>query len=161
MMNKHLRFDLTGRIALITGSSKGIGLALACALASAGARVVLNARDADRLEATRAALAGQGIDVQAFAFDVTDADAVQAGVARIEAEVGPIDILVNNAGMQHRAPFTEFPLDAWHRITTTNLPYVPGVHLVTAANVGADGGDKNLFDPGNGYREQYRRIWGK
>ncbi len=124
MMNKHPSFDLTGRIALITGSSKGIGLALACALASAGARVVLNARDADRLEATRAALAGQGIDVAAYAFDVTDADAVQAGVARIEAEVGPIDILVNNAGMQHRAPFTEFPLDAWHRITTTNIDSV-------------------------------------
>jgi gluconate 5-dehydrogenase len=124
MMNKHLRFDLTGRTALITGSSKGIGLALACALASAGARVVLNARDADRLEAARAALAGQGIDVAAYAFDVTDADAVQAGVARIEAEVGPIDILVNNAGMQHRTPFADFPLDAWHRITTTNLDSV-------------------------------------
>jgi gluconate 5-dehydrogenase len=118
------RFDLTGRVALITGSSKGIGLALALALASAGARIVLNARDAERLDATRAALAAQGLDVHAVTFDVTDAASVQAGVARIEAEIGPIDILVNNAGMQHRTPFQDFPLEAWHRITTTNIDSV-------------------------------------
>jgi gluconate 5-dehydrogenase len=117
-------FDLSGRTALITGSSKGIGFALARALASAGARVVLNARNGAALEQARAALAGEGFDVHAAAFDVTDADAVQAGVARVEAEVGPIDILVNNAGMQHRGTFAEFPLEAWHRITTTNIDSV-------------------------------------
>jgi gluconate 5-dehydrogenase len=117
-------FDLTGRTALITGSSKGIGFALAAALASAGARVVLNARDAARLAEARQALRAQGADAEAMAFDVTDADAVQAGVARVEAEIGAIDILVNNAGMQHRGPFAEFPLEAWHKITRTNIDSV-------------------------------------
>ena len=117
-------FDLSGRTALVTGSSKGIGLALAQALASAGARVVLNARDAQRLEQARRELADAGHAVHAYAFDVTDAAAVEAGVARIEAEVGAIDILVNNAGMQHRGPFTEFPLEAWHRLNATNLDSV-------------------------------------
>ncbi|MDH4052530.1 MAG: glucose 1-dehydrogenase [Rubrivivax sp.] len=117
-------FDLTGRTALITGSSKGIGFALAAALASAGARVVLNARDAARLAEARQALRAQGADAEVMAFDVTDADAVQAGVARVEAEIGAIDILVNNAGMQHRGPFAEFPLEAWHRITRTNIDSV-------------------------------------
>ena len=117
-------FDLTGRTALITGASKGIGYALAGALASAGARVVLNARDADRLEQSRAALAATGHAVHAAAFAVTDADAVDAGVAKIEAEIGAIDILVNNAGMQHRGAFAEFPTDAWHKITTTNIDSV-------------------------------------
>jgi gluconate 5-dehydrogenase len=117
-------FDLTGRTALITGSSKGIGYALAGALASAGARVVLNARDAGKLAQARQSLAAGGYDVHMAVFDVTDHAAVQAGVARIEAEIGPIDILVNNAGMQHRGAFAEFPVDAWHKITTTNIDSV-------------------------------------
>ncbi len=117
-------FDLSGRTALITGSSKGIGLALAQALASAGARIVLNGRSAEPLEAARAALAATGASVFSAAFDVTDAAAVQAGVARIEAEVGAIDILVNNAGMQHRSPFAEFPVEAWSTLMRTNLDSV-------------------------------------
>jgi gluconate 5-dehydrogenase len=117
-------FDLTGRMALVTGSSKGIGYALAGALAAAGARVVLNARDGARLEQARAQLASQGFQVEALAFDVTDADAVEAGVAAIESKFGPIDILVNNAGMQHRGPFHEFPIDAWRRLTATNVDSV-------------------------------------
>jgi gluconate 5-dehydrogenase len=117
-------FDLTGRTALITGSSKGIGLALAGALASAGARVVLNARDPARLQDARAALAAQGHDAHAVAFDVTDEAAVDAGVAQVESTIGPIDILVNNAGMQHRSPFAEFPLDAWRRLSATNVDSV-------------------------------------
>ncbi len=117
-------FDLSGRTALITGSSKGIGYAIAQALAGAGASVVLNARNETALQSARDALAAQGFKVHAAAFDVTDADAVQAGVARVEADIGPIDILVNNAGMQHRGPFAEFPIDAWHKITTTNIDSV-------------------------------------
>ena len=117
-------FDLTGRTALITGSSKGIGYAIASALASAGARVVLNARSAPALEQARQALATNGFEVHAAAFDVTDAEAVEAGVAQVEAQIGPIDILVNNAGMQHRGAFAEFPIDAWHKITTTNIDSV-------------------------------------
>jgi gluconate 5-dehydrogenase len=120
----HGLFDLSGRIALVTGSSKGIGLALAEALASAGARVVLNAREPARLEVARAALAGRGHHVEAVAFDVTDAAAVDAGVAEVERRIGAIDILVNNAGVQHRAPFAEFPLDAWRLLTATNVDSV-------------------------------------
>jgi len=117
-------FDLTGRTALITGSSKGIGYALAAALGGAGARVVLNARNADALALARSTLAAQGLDVHTATFDVTDANAVEAGVAQVEADIGAIDILVNNAGMQHRGPFAEFPIDAWHKITTTNIDSV-------------------------------------
>jgi gluconate 5-dehydrogenase len=117
-------FDLSGRTALITGASKGIGFALATALGQAGARVVLNARGAEALGQAVDALRAQGIQAHAAAFDVTDADAVQAGVAAVEDSVAPIDILVNNAGMQHRGPFAEFPIDAWHKITTTNLDSV-------------------------------------
>ncbi|HEX4765883.1 MAG TPA: SDR family oxidoreductase [Lichenihabitans sp.] len=117
-------FDLTGRLALVTGSSKGIGLALARALASAGASVVLNARDTDRLEAARAALTRDGYTVHAAGFDVTDPEAVERGVADIEARVGPIEILVNNAGIQHRTPLQDFPLEAWRRLTATNLDSV-------------------------------------
>ncbi len=117
-------FDLTGRTALITGASKGIGYALAQALGAAGARVVLNARTAAALNEARDALRKTGLQADAMAFDVTEAAAVDAGVARIEAEVGAIDILVNNAGMQHRSPFAEFPTDAWHKITTTNIDSV-------------------------------------
>ena len=117
-------FDLTGRTAFITGSSKGIGLSLAAALGGAGARIVLNARDPARLEQSRQDLEGRGLNAQAIAFDVTDADAVERGVAHIEATIGAIDILVNNAGMQHRTPFAEFPVDAWRKITATNLDSV-------------------------------------
>ena len=117
-------FDLTGRTAFITGSSKGIGLSLASALGGAGASVVLNGRDPQRLELARQDLQARGLRVHALAFDVTDADAVEAGIAQIESTIGAIDILVNNAGMQHRAPFAEFPIDAWRKITSTNLDSV-------------------------------------
>ncbi len=117
-------FSLSGRTALVTGSSQGIGLALADALASAGARVVLNARDAGRLERAAAALRAHGRRVETAAFDVTDADAVERAVADIEARIGALDILVNNAGMQHRGAFAEFPLEAWRRLTATNVDSV-------------------------------------
>src|SRR5689334_17377047 len=102
-------FDLSGRIALITGSSQGIGFALAGGLARAGARVVLNGRDAAKLAQAVESLAGEGLDASASVFDVTDPAAVEAAVSRIEQEVGPVDILINNAGKQHRAPAEDFP----------------------------------------------------
>ncbi|MCX5517251.1 SDR family oxidoreductase [Kaistia defluvii] len=117
-------FDLSGRLALVTGASKGIGYAVAEALASAGARIVLNARDETRLEQARAELAAKGYDVRTAAFDVTDPDAVTAGIEAIETEIGPIDILVNNAGMQHRTPLQDFPLEAWRKIVATNIDSV-------------------------------------
>ena len=114
-------FDLTGRRALVTGSSKGIGLAVARALASAGASIVLNARNTGVLEQARQLLADGGFTVHASAFDVTDPVAVKTGVDAIEAGIGPIDILVNNAGMQHRSPLEDFPLEAWRKLVATNI----------------------------------------
>ncbi|MDM0015654.1 glucose 1-dehydrogenase [Variovorax sp. J22P168] len=124
-MNAILKsFDLTGRTALITGSSAGIGFALARGLAGAGARVILNARNADKLEAAARKLRGEGLQVLTAAFDVTSGDAVTAAVARIEAEVGAIDILVNNAGMQRRAPLDQFAEADWHELMKTNVDSV-------------------------------------
>lgn len=117
-------FDLTGRLALVTGSSKGIGFAIARGLASAGAEVVLNARSEGTLEEAREKLAAEGFRVHARVFDVTDAAAVSAAVDAIEKEIGPIEILFNNAGMQHRAPLEDFPLDAWERLKATNIDSV-------------------------------------
>lgn len=116
-------FDIEGRIALITGSSRGIGRALAQGLLEAGCTVVLNGRDEAVLARTRAELAGLGPDGRLFAraFDVTDSAAVAANVAAIEDEVGPIDILVNNTGTQHRAPLVDFTDEDWHRLIGTNL----------------------------------------
>ncbi|SIQ65681.1 SDR family NAD(P)-dependent oxidoreductase [Bosea sp. TND4EK4] len=114
-------FSLEGKIALITGSGQGIGLAMAEGLSEAGAHVVLNGRDKTKLERARNSLAGAGRKVSVAAFDVTDQPAVEAGIAAIEAEIGPIDILINNAGMQKRAPITEFPVEGWHELMNTNL----------------------------------------
>jgi gluconate 5-dehydrogenase len=118
-------FDLTGRIALVTGSSKGIGFAIARALASAGASIVLNGRDAAGLGRAQKALADEhGVMASVAVFDVTDPEAVTQGVAGVERDIGPIEILFNNAGMQHRTPLQDFPLDAWQRITAVNLDSV-------------------------------------
>jgi gluconate 5-dehydrogenase len=92
----HPLFDLTGRIALVTGSSRGIGLALARALASAGARVAINGRDAGAVEGVVAGLRTEGIDASAATFDVTDEAAVEAAVDEIERDLAPIGIHVNN-----------------------------------------------------------------
>src|SRR5579862_4078096 len=96
-------FDLTGRLALVTGSSQGIGKALARGLGDAGARIVLNGRDERRLEQTRSELEGKRIAAFTARFDVTDRAATVAAVAAIERDIGPIDILVNNAGIQRRS----------------------------------------------------------
>lgn len=118
------QFDLSGRTALVTGSSAGIGLALAQGLAGAGAAVVLNGRRSDVLDAAAARLRDHGAVVHAMPFDVGDADAVAAAVARIEAEIGAIDILVNNAGMQKRAPLQDFSQADWQQLMRTNLDSV-------------------------------------
>jgi gluconate 5-dehydrogenase len=117
-------FRLDGRLALVTGSSTGIGYALARALGQAGASLVLNGRDTGRLESAAAQLRAEGLGVRTAAFDVTDRAAVDAGIARIEGDIGAIEILVNNAGMTRRAPFTELPAADWDRIMATNVDSV-------------------------------------
>jgi gluconate 5-dehydrogenase len=123
-------FDLTGRVALITGSGQGIGLNLARGLASAGARIVLNDVVAERLESAVAACKADGIDCYAAAFDVTKPEAVEAAVADIEANFGPIEILVNNAGVTYRAPLDEFPIEQWNKVMAID---VTGVFLCSQA----------------------------
>ena len=124
-MNSSMKlFDLSGRTALVTGASAGIGYALARGLAGAGARIVLNARNRDKLEDAAERLRAEGSVVVTAPFDVTDAAAVIDGVGRIEAEAGPIDILVNNAGMQSRAPLEVFETSKWHELMRTNLDSV-------------------------------------
>ncbi|MCB1341451.1 MAG: glucose 1-dehydrogenase [Pseudooceanicola sp.] len=117
-------FDLTGRRALVTGSSMGIGFALAEGLARAGAEVVLNARDVTRLASAANRLRGAGVRVFELPFDATDHLAVRSAVDAFEREHGAIDILVNNAGMQHRAPLEEFPPEAFERLLQTNIASV-------------------------------------
>src|SRR6195952_4367977 len=118
----HPLFDIAGRIALVTGSSRGIGRALALGLAQAGARVVLNGRDESALEITAEQLREQtSAQVDVVAFDVTDSSAVRSGIDYIESAVAPLDICVNNAGMQRRAPFTSFTDEDWHALLATNV----------------------------------------
>lgn len=118
------QFSLQGRIALITGSSGGIGFALARGLAQAGATVVLNARNEHKLIAASEQLRSEGHQVHCRSFDVTQAQAVQAAVHDIEKHIGAIDILVNNAGMTRRAPLDQFPEEDWHAIMRTNVDSV-------------------------------------
>ncbi|OZC87687.1 gluconate 5-dehydrogenase [Rhodococcus sp. 05-340-1] len=121
-MTSHPTFDISGRVALVTGSSRGIGRALATGLAEAGALVVLNGRDPEALERARADIADRtGADVRAYAFNVIDSAAVTDAAQRVEREVGPVHIVVNNTGVQHRAPLLEFSDNDFHRVIDTNL----------------------------------------
>ena len=119
-------FSLVGRRALITGSSQGIGFALARGLRAAGADIVLNGRDLARLEAAAMALTaeGEGPAVDTLVFDVTDHTAARAAVDGFESATGAIDILINNAGMQHRTPLEDFPADAFEKLLQTNIASV-------------------------------------
>ena len=115
------QFSLAGKRALVTGSSRGLGLAMATALANAGAAVVLNARDNVALGAAAQDLAATGTTVHALAFDVTSEDGVNEAVAYCEAEIGQIDILVNNAGMQIRGALDTFAVDNFERLLATHV----------------------------------------
>jgi gluconate 5-dehydrogenase len=117
-------FTLANTVALVTGSSAGIGRALAQGLAGAGATVVVNGRDAGKVEAAVAELVGSGLKAYGATFDVTDRAAVGEAVTRIEKEIGPIEVLVNNAGIQRRGPLEDFPEETWRELMRANLDSV-------------------------------------
>lgn len=117
----HSLFDLSGRTALVTGSSRGLGFAIAEALAQAGARLVINGVDRDRLERSADALRAKDHDVVAAAFDVTDEAAVCEAFAGLDAADTAVDILVNNAGIQLRKPLVDLALAEWDSVLRTNL----------------------------------------
>ncbi len=114
-------FDINGKTALVTGSSRGLGLTLAKGLAQAGANVILNGRNPETLAQAADALKSEGLDCTTCAFDVTKADEVEAGIAAIKKQNGPVDILVNNAGIQIRGPLEDFEPEDWQKILTANL----------------------------------------
>lgn len=114
-------FSLQGRTALVTGSSRGIGLALAKGLAQAGAAIVLNGRDRERLETAANVLEKTGALIATAVFDTADAAATREAVDRLEVERGPIDILVNNAGVQHRQPLIDVPAEAFEHLMAVNV----------------------------------------
>lgn len=121
-------FNLSGKTALITGSSRGIGYALAQGLGQAGARLVLNGNNEEKLQEAVRQLTSEGFEVYGCAFDVTDKVVIDEKVQQLEKSLGRIDILVNNAGVQKRAPLETFELSDWQHILDTNLT---GTFLVT------------------------------
>ncbi|TNC73263.1 SDR family oxidoreductase [Rubellimicrobium roseum] len=131
----NMMFDLTGRRALVTGSSQGIGLALARGLAEAGAQVILNGRDRAKLVDAQTQVQGAEI----LPFDVSDHAASRAAIDDHEAKQGPIEILVNNAGIQHRAPLEEFPAEAFDRLLRTNIGSIFNVGQACARHMIARG----------------------
>lgn len=114
-------FNLTAKRCLITGSSRGIGFAIATGMASAGAEVIINGRNAETVKLAANEIRAKGGKVYELIFDVTDHTASKAAIDKFEAEIGSIDILVNNAGMQHRAPLEDFPADAFDDLMRTNI----------------------------------------
>jgi gluconate 5-dehydrogenase len=125
-------FDLTGRRALITGSSQGLGFAMARGLAEAGAAVILNGRDAAKLARATGELTAAGLRATSWAFDVTNENEVAAAVGGLSSHHGPIDILVNNAGIHHRSPLIDMTLADWDAVLRADLT---SAFLVTRAVV--------------------------
>jgi len=114
-------FDLSGRNALVTGGGSGLGFAIARGLATAGARVVLNGRNRDKLDAAVSLLRADGFAASVAAFDVTADDAVADGIAAIERDIGPLDIVVNNAAVNQRAALDAFSTEQWRTLLAANL----------------------------------------
>ena len=114
-------FSLDGRVALVTGSSRGLGLSMARALAEHGAQVLINSRNAENVETAVAQLRHDALKAAALPFDLTDSAATSEAVSQIIGEYGRLDIVINNAGVQHRVPLTEWADDDWVRVLDTNL----------------------------------------
>lgn len=114
-------FDLSGKVALVTGGGSGLGAAIARGLARAGAKVAISGRRRERLDATAAAMRAEGLAALAVPFDVTDVKRVAEGVAQVRDALGPVQILVNNAAVNKRAPLASFDEADWHALMSANL----------------------------------------
>jgi gluconate 5-dehydrogenase len=114
-------FDLTGKTALVTGGTHGLGMAIATGLANAGATIIVNDVFADKLEKARQEYEKNGIRVHTYVLDVTDEEAVEKMIPKMEEEVGPIDILVNNAGIIKRIPILEMKADDFRQVLEVDL----------------------------------------
>lgn len=117
-------FDLSGKTALVTGSSRGLGRAMAEGLARAGAKIVINGTNAARVDEAVSAMRGQGLAAEGAVFDITDEAAITAAFARFDADGVEIGILVNNAGIQRRKPMVELATDEWRKVIEANLTSV-------------------------------------
>lgn len=115
-------FDLTGKLAFVTGSTRGLGNAFARGLAAAGANIILHGRDVTALKTEQEAISqSYGVEVNTISFDVSDRDSITQGVNQLLNDFGTPDILVNNAGVQRRNPFNEFDFDDWEDVIRVNL----------------------------------------
>ena len=114
-------FDLTDKVVLITGSSRGIGNTLATGFASVGSRVVLNGVDPEHVDTAVDTLQAVSSTIYGYPFDVSDYDSVKNTIPKIEEEVGPIDVLINNAGIHRRAPLSEMTIEEWTQVIQINL----------------------------------------
>ncbi len=125
-------FDLKGKVALITGGTQGIGLAIAILLAKAGASVCVNARSETKLERCREAFNKEGLEVFALKFDVSDEKEVDKGISNIEKNIGPVDILVNNAGVIKRIPIISMAVEDFKQVIDTDLvaPFIVSKRVV-------------------------------
>ena len=118
-------FDLSGKVALVTGATHGLGMAMATGLGHAGATLVINGHSSqEKLDAALQQYRSRGLIAHGYLFDVTDEQAVESSIERIESEVGQIDILVNNAGIIKRVPLLDMPLDEWDEVIRTDLTAV-------------------------------------
>ena len=142
-------FDLNGRTALVTGSARGIGYALAEGLAAAGARVIVNGTKSDTVDAAVSRLRTQGFDARGRAFDVTDEASVAAAFAAWDAEGIDVDIVVNNAGIQFRKPMIDLALADWQRVIDTNLTSAFIVAREAARRMIARGGGGKIINIGS------------
>ncbi len=124
-------FDLSGKTALVTGATHGLGMAMATALGKAGATLVVNGNTPEKMEKALQAYQAEGLSVKGYLFDVTNEGLVKENVARIEQEMGPIDILVNNAGMIKRIPALEMEVEDFRKVLDVDLtgPFIMSKHV--------------------------------
>jgi len=136
-------FDLTGKVALITGATHGLGMAMANGLGAAGAHLVVNGNSSQqKIDEAVAAYQAAGFDASGYRFNVTDEDEVAAAVAQIGSDVGPIDILINNAGIIRRVPLLDMPLGEWELVVKTDLTSVFVVSKAVVPGMVERGGGK-------------------